>query len=78
MSKPLTLRNREDKGDVDLGSRNNFDRFPHKPNTRFPSYFDDFCSFSKFLALWMRAASTKRRARREHEITPAAANMAIV
>jgi hypothetical protein len=75
MTKPLTLRNREDKGDVDPRSA---DSFPQKWNARFPSYFDDFCIFSRFLALSMRAALTKRRPRREHKITPAAANMAIV
>ena len=75
MTKPLTLRNREDKGDVDPRLA---DSFPQKWNARFPSCFDDFCIFSRFLALSPRAAFTKRRPRREHEITPAAANMAIV
>ena len=75
MSKPLTLRNREDKGDVDPRSADNFQQ---KQNARFPSCFDDFRIFSRFLALSVRAALTKRRPRREHEITPAAANMAIV
>ena len=78
MTKPLTLRNREDKGDVDLGSQDEFDGFKRTLKFRFPSYFDDFCIFSRFLALSMRAALTKRRPRREHKITPAAANMAIV
>ena len=78
MTRPLTPRNREDKGDVDLGSQDGFDGFKRTLEFRFPSYFDDFCIFSRFLALSPRATFTKRRPRREREITPAAANMAIV
>jgi hypothetical protein len=78
MSKPLTLRNREDKGDVDLDSLTRFQSFPCNRNIRFPSYFDDFYNFSCFLALSLRATLTKRRFGRKHEITPAAAIMAIV
>jgi hypothetical protein len=75
MSKPLTLRNREDKGDVDPALREYSSR---ARNTVFPSYFDDFYKFSHFLALSLLAAFIKRRVGREHEITPAAAIMAIV
>lgn len=75
MSKPLTLRNREDKGDVDAGLR---EYSPRALQTVFPSYFDDFYNFSRFLALSLHAAFRKRRLGREHEITPAAAIMAIV
>ena len=78
MSKPLTLRNRVDKGDVDLDSLARSQNFPSKRNVRFPSYFDDFYNFSRFLALSLHAAFRKRRLGREHEITPAAAIMAIV
>jgi hypothetical protein len=72
------VRNREDKGDVDLDSPARFQSFPCNRNVRFPSYFDDFYNFSRLLALSLRAAFTKRRSEREHEITPAAASMAIV
>jgi len=78
MSKPLTLRNRVDKGDVDLDSLARSQNFPSKRNVRFPSYFDDFYNFSWFLALSLRATLTKRRFGRKHEITPAAAIMPIV
>ena len=75
MSKPLTLLNREDKGDVDPGSQ----RFTaRKLSTRFPSYFSDFCAFRRFLVLQMSAAFLKRRLRRKCQIPPAAACMAIV
>jgi hypothetical protein len=78
MSQPLTLLNREDKGDIDADTRNNFRRFPHQQTLRFPSYFRHFCNFSPFLMFPMRAALTKRRNRRKHEIHTAAAIMAIV
>jgi len=75
MSKPLTLLNREYKGDVDPASR----RFlSQKPNARSPSYFRSFCIFARFLALQMGAALMKRRRRQEHGIPHAAAIMAIV
>jgi hypothetical protein len=75
MSKPLTLRNREDKGDVDPGLREDPLR---AATTVFPSYFSNFSNFFRFLALSLHTAFTKRRLGREHEITPAAAIMAIV
>jgi len=75
MSKPLTLRNREDKGDVDPGLRINSRRTLQNLS---PSYFSDFSTFLLFLMLPMRAAFTKRRRDREHEIPTAAAIMAIV
>ena len=75
MSKPLTLRNREDKGDVDPGSR---EKSRDARNTVFPSYFGNFNNFSQFLALSLHEPFRKRRLGREHEITPAAAIMAIV
>ncbi|HVI83589.1 MAG TPA: hypothetical protein VM717_12725 [Chthoniobacterales bacterium] len=74
MSKPLTLRDREDKGDVDAGSR---DSFSHERNSRFPSYFDDFCIFSRSLGLQMAAAFTRRRRHLKSNIDPATATMAI-
>ena len=78
MSKPLTLQDREDKGDVDPRSLDRFNNFPSKRNVRFPSYFDSFCNFSRFLTLSIRAALPKCRRYWEHQIPPAAANMAIV
>jgi len=78
MSKPLTLRNREDKGDVDPALRERFARELRELNTVFPSYFDVFCIFLRFLMIQTWAAFTKRRNRRKHEIPSAAAIMAIV
>jgi len=75
MSKPLTERNREDKGDVDPDSRDNF---PRTRKTCFPSYFDAFCIFSRFLILSLRGAFTKPHRDWKEEIAPAAAFMAIV
>jgi len=75
MTKPLTLRNREDKEDVDLSLREYFLR---TLKFTFPSCFADFCFFSQFLALPMCAAFTKRCRYQKHEIPPAAAIMAIV
>jgi len=75
MSKPLTLRNREDKGEVDPGSEA---RLAVSLKAGFPSYFESFSQFFPFLALRTRVWSQKLRFRREHEITSAAANMAIV
>jgi len=75
MSKPLTLLNREYKGDVDPASR----RFlSQKPNARSPSYFRSFCIFARFLALQMGAALVRRRLRQNFGIPYAAAIMAIV
>ena len=75
MSKPLALLNREDKGDVDPGSRGFFSQ---KVSARFRSYFDDFGAFARFLMLQMGAVLRKRRVRPKHEISPTAAFMAIV
>jgi len=75
MSKTLTRSGREDKGDVDLGSRIQAD-CPRK--RRFPSYFDDFSSFKIYPALLIEATPRKRRLNQESEIPHAAANMAIV
>jgi hypothetical protein len=75
MSKPLTLLNREDKGDVDFSSR----RFvARKLSSSFPSYFTDFCVFLRFLMLRMNAAFRKHRVCSESKIPLAAAFMAIV
>jgi len=75
MTKPLTLRNREDNGDIEAGSQ---DTFPHKRNSFFPSYFDDFRIFCRLLALPIHAAFRKRCRDWEQAISPAAAIMAIV
>jgi hypothetical protein len=75
MSKPLTLVNREYKGDVDPGSRG---FFAQKLSTRSPSYFGPFWLFSPFLVVQMSAALVKRRLRQKHGIPHAAAFMAIV
>jgi hypothetical protein len=75
MSKPLTLLNREDKGDVDPGSHRFIAR---KLSARFPSYFTDLCVFSHFLMLRMNAAFRKRLVRSKPKIPLAAAFMAIV
>ena len=75
MSKPLTLLNREYKGDVDPGSR----RFlSQKLNARSSSYFRSFYIFTRFLVLLMCAALMKRRLRQNYGIPYAAAIMAIV
>ena len=75
MSKPLTLLNREDKGDADPG--------PHRfiarnLSARFPSYCADFCVFSRFLMLRMNATFRKRLVGSKCKIPLAAAYMAIV
>jgi len=75
MSKPLTLLNREDKGDVDPGSQRFIAR---KLSASFPSYFTNFYAFSRFLMLRMIAAPRKRLLRSKPEIPLAAACMAIV
>jgi hypothetical protein len=75
MSKPLTLLNREDKGDVDPGSQSFIAR---KLSARSPSYFTDFCVFSRFLMLRMNTAFRKRLVRSKLKIPLAAAFMAIV
>jgi len=75
MSKPLTLLNREDKGDVDPGWQGFLVR---NLSVRFPSYFADFCVFSRFLMLRMNAAFRKRLVRSRRKIPLAAAFMAIV
>jgi hypothetical protein len=75
MSKPLTLLNREHKGDVDAASQS---FFAQKLSARFPSYFCDFCAFTRFLVLQMSAALVKRCRRQKHEISHPAAIMAIV
>ena len=75
MSKPLTLLNREDKGDVDPGSQRFIAR---KLSASFPSYFNDFYAFSHSLMLRMNAASRKRLIRSKRKLPLAAASMAIV
>ena len=75
MSKPLTLLNREDKGDVDPGSP---DGFAQKLSAHFPSYFGDFCAFAQFLMLSMNAACKKRILLWKKKFPLAAAFMAIV
>jgi hypothetical protein len=75
MSNPLTLLNREDKGDVDPGWQGFLGR---NLSARFPSYFTDFCVFSCFLRLRMNAAFRKRLVPSKLKIPLAAAFMAIV
>ena len=75
MSKPLTLLNREDKGDVDPGSR---DVFAEMPSACFPSYFDDFFAIARFLMLQLNAACNKRVVPCKPKFPLAAAIMAIV
>ena len=75
MSKPLTLLNREDKGNVDPGSP---DFFAEMPSIFFPSYFDDFFTFVRFLMLQLNAACNKRVVPCKPKFPLAAAIMAIV
>ena len=75
MSKPLTLLNREDKGDADLGSYRFITR---KLSARSPSCFTDFCVFSCSLMLGTNAAFKKRLVPSKRKIPLAAAFMAIV
>jgi hypothetical protein len=75
MSKPLTLLNREDKGDVDPGSQSFIAR---KVSARFPSYFTDFRVFSRFLMLRMNVAFRKHFVCSKPKFPLAAAIMAIV
>jgi hypothetical protein len=75
MSKPLTLLNREDKGDVDLGAQRFITR---NASANLPSYCTEFCVFSRFLMLRRNAAFTKRLVRSKPKIPLAAAFMAIV
>jgi len=75
MSKTLTRAGREDKADVDLGRHVQADN----PTKRcFPSYFDDFCAFSRFLMFQMNAACNKRVVPYKTKFPLAAAFMAIV
>ena len=75
MSKPLTLLNRVDKGDVDPGS----DHFiARKLRASFPSYFTNFYVLSRFLKLRRNAAFRKRLLRSQPKIPLTAAFMAIV
>jgi hypothetical protein len=75
MSKALTEIDREDKRDFDFAfqARLSLLRLSH-----FPSYFDNFRVFEPSLALSMGAMLMRRRFRRECEIPPTAAIMAIV
>ena len=75
MSKPLTVLNREDKGDVDPGSHRFIAR---NLSGRFPSYLANFCVFLRFWMLRMNAALRKRLVRSKAKIPLAAAFMAIV
>jgi len=75
MSKPLTLLNREDKGDVDPGSQRFIAR---KLSASFPSYFNDFYAFSRFLMLRLNAACRKRLLRSKRKVPLVAASVAIV
>jgi hypothetical protein len=75
MSKPLTLLNREDKGDVGPDWQGFLGR---NLSARFPSYFTDFCGFSRFLRLRMNAAFKRRLVPSKLKIPLAAAFMAIV
>jgi len=75
MTKPLTLLNREDKGDVDPGSHRFIAR---KLSPTFPSYFTSFYTFLRFLMLRMNATFKKRLVRSKPKIPLAAAFMAIV
>ena len=75
MTKPLTLLNREDKGDVDPGSHRFIAR---NLSGRFPSYLTNFCVFLRFWMLRMNAAFRKRLLRSKPKIPLAAAFMAIV
>ena len=75
MTKPLTLLNREDKGDVDPGSQ----RFvARKLSANFPSYFNDFYVVLRFLILRLNVARRKRVVYSELGIPLTAACMAIV
>jgi hypothetical protein len=75
MSKPLTLLNREDKGDVDPGPR----ACPAQNlSARFPSYFGDFFAFLRFSMLRMGAAFSKRLVPPKLKVPLTAAFMAIV
>ena len=75
MSKPLTLLNREDKGDVARGSQRFIAR---KPSANLPSYLTEFCIFLRFLMLRRNAAFRKRLVRSKRKIPLAAAFVAIV
>jgi len=75
MSKPLTLLNREDKGDVDPGSQSFIAR---KVSASFPSYFTDFYVFSRFLMTRMNVAFRKRFVCSKLNFLLATAIMAIV
>ena len=75
MTKPLTLLNREDKGDVDLKPR---DYLARKLNAGFPSYFSDFYFFTRFITLRIKAALKKCRVCSGPNFPLAAAFMAIV
>ena len=75
MSKPLTPRNREDKGELDRKLR---DCSKQKRNAVFPSYFAIFSNFLQFLLNHADARLRKRGIGAKRKIPPAAANMAIV
>jgi hypothetical protein len=75
MSKPLTPRNREDKGELDRKLR---DYSKQKRNAVFPSYFAFFPNFSQFLLHHVSARLKERSIREKSKIPLAAANMAIV
>ena len=75
MSNPLTLLNREDKGDVDPGSDGFITR---KLSASFPSYLTNFYVLSRFLILRRNAAFRKRLIHSQPEIPLTAAFMAIV
>jgi hypothetical protein len=75
MTKPLTVPNREDKGDIDPRTPS---FFAGDPNTSFPSYFTDFPNFSVFFPLRANAPLRKRSFSSRREIPLAAAFMAIV
>ena len=75
MSKALTPLNRKSKRDVDQGSRGSLAR---KVRAAFPSYLEDFCAFTRVLALQMGAMFAERRSHLRREIPSLAAIMAIV
>ena len=75
MSKPLTPRNREDKGELDRKLR---DCSKQKRTALFPSYFAIFSNFSQFLLNHANARLKKRSSCAKRKTPLAAANMAIV
>jgi hypothetical protein len=75
MSKPLTPRNREDKGELDRKLR---DCSKQNRTAVFPSYFAIFSNFLQFLLNHASARLKERSIRAKRKIPLAAANMAIV